>query len=98
MAYPCVMLNYQVHKLHTNYQWALTLLSTAGTRLRSTPSATSSTRAARTPSFFELDGPYRAMVLPASTEEGRLLKKRSVYALKLTPATPCSTWMAPWLS
>lgn len=26
--------------------------------------------------FFELDGPYRAMVLPASTEEGRLLKKR----------------------
>ena len=28
--------------------------------------------------FFELDGPYRAMVLPASTEEGRLLKKRYV--------------------
>ena len=26
--------------------------------------------------FFELDGPYKAMVLPASTEEGRLLKKR----------------------
>ena len=48
--------------------------------------------------FFELDGPYRAMVLPASTEEGRLLKKRLVYALKLTPATPCSTWMAPWPS
>ena len=26
--------------------------------------------------FFEVDGPYRAMVLPASTEEGKLLKKR----------------------
>lgn len=26
--------------------------------------------------FFEIDGPYRAMLLPASTEESRLLKKR----------------------
>lgn len=26
--------------------------------------------------FFELDGPYRAMVIPASTEEGKKLKKR----------------------
>ncbi|CAN0340367.1 unnamed protein product, partial [Discosporangium mesarthrocarpum] len=26
--------------------------------------------------FFEVDGPYRCMVLPSSTEEGRLLKKR----------------------
>ena len=22
MAFPCVMLNYQVHKLYTNHQWA----------------------------------------------------------------------------
>eukprot|EP00644_Phytophthora_capsici_P000698 jgi/Phyca11/533658/estExt2_fgenesh1_pg.C_PHYCAscaffold_160024 len=26
--------------------------------------------------LFEVDGPYKAMVLPASTEEGKLLKKR----------------------
>ena len=26
--------------------------------------------------FFEVDGPYRCMVLPASQEEGKLLKKR----------------------
>ena len=26
--------------------------------------------------FFEVDGPYRCMVIPASTEEGKLLKKR----------------------
>ncbi len=26
--------------------------------------------------FFEVDGPYRAMVLPASSEEGKTLKKR----------------------
>ena len=28
--------------------------------------------------FFEVDGPYRAMILPASKEEGKKLKKRSV--------------------
>jgi len=26
--------------------------------------------------FFEVDGPYKAMVLPASKEEGKKLKKR----------------------
>lgn len=26
--------------------------------------------------FFEIDGPYKCMFLPASREEGRLLKKR----------------------
>lgn len=26
--------------------------------------------------FFEVDGPYRAMILPASKEENKLLKKR----------------------
>ena len=26
--------------------------------------------------FFEVDGPYRAMILPASKEEGKRLKKR----------------------
>ena len=29
--------------------------------------------------FFEVDGPYRAMILPASKEEGKKLKKRFVY-------------------
>lgn len=26
--------------------------------------------------FFEIDGPYRAMVIPASKEENKMLKKR----------------------
>ncbi len=26
--------------------------------------------------FFEIDGPYRAMIIPAAREEGKLLKKR----------------------
>ena len=28
--------------------------------------------------FFELDGPYKAMIIPAGKEEGKLLKKRYV--------------------
>lgn len=28
--------------------------------------------------FFEVDGPYRAMILPGSKEEGKRLKKRYV--------------------
>lgn len=28
--------------------------------------------------FFEVDGPYLAMILPASKEEGKKLKKRQV--------------------
>jgi DNA polymerase epsilon subunit 1 len=28
--------------------------------------------------FFEIDGPYRAMIIPAAREEGKLLKKRYV--------------------
>ena len=31
--------------------------------------------------FFEVDGPYRAMILPASKEEGKKLKKRWFYQL-----------------
>lgn len=26
--------------------------------------------------FFEVDGPYKAMVIPAAREEGKVLKKR----------------------
>lgn len=28
--------------------------------------------------FFEVDGPYKAMLIPAAREEGKLLKKRYV--------------------
>lgn len=66
MAYPCVMLNYQVHRLYTNHQYQTEVDSVH--HIFNTRSENSI--------FFELDGPYRAMVLPASTEEGRLLKKR----------------------
>ena len=65
-AYPCGMLNHLVHDSFTNSQYH-TLVDPA--KLRYKVSSENSI-------FFEIDGPYRAMILPSSVEEGRLLKKR----------------------
>jgi DNA polymerase epsilon subunit 1 len=66
LEYPCIMLNADVHENFTNHQYQD--LKDPLTGKYETKSECSI--------FFELDGPYRCMVLPASTEEGRLLKKR----------------------
>jgi DNA polymerase epsilon subunit 1 len=66
LEYPCIMLNADVHENFTNHQYQD--LKDPVTGKYATKSECSI--------FFELDGPYRCMVLPASTEEGRLLKKR----------------------
>jgi DNA polymerase epsilon subunit 1 len=66
ISYPCVMLNADVHENYTNHQYQT---------LTDTKQLTYDTKS-ECSIFFELDGPYRAMVLPASTEEGKLLKKR----------------------
>lgn len=81
--YPCVMLNLFVHKEFTNHQYQDRMDSISSD---STPGGTGTTKeqneyheyATREECsiYFELDGPYSAMVLPASQEEGRLLKKR----------------------
>lgn len=66
LEYPCVMLNADVHDNFTNHQYqTLTDQKRGVYETRSDNSI-----------FFEVDGPYRCMVLPASTEEGKLLKKR----------------------
>lgn len=65
-AYPCVMLNHLVHDQFTNDQYQ-TLIDPQNKKY-----AVSSENSI----FFEIDGPYRAMILPSSTEEGKLLKKR----------------------
>ncbi|KAL3942259.1 MAG: hypothetical protein SGBAC_003529 [Bacillariaceae sp.] len=66
LEYPCIMLNADVHDNFTNHQYqTLTNSKEGGYESRSECSI-----------FFEVDGPYRCMVLPASTEEGKLLKKR----------------------
>jgi len=66
LEYPCVMLNAACHEKFTNHQYQTLIDPERGTY--STRSECSI--------FFEVDGPYRCMFLPASTEEGKLLKKR----------------------
>lgn len=66
LEYPCTMLNADVDANFTNHQYQT--LEDSEKRKYSTRSENSI--------FFEVDGPYRAMILPASTEEGKLLKKR----------------------
>jgi len=66
ISYPCTMLNHLVHAQYTNHQYhELTDKSTGNYQVRSENSI-----------FFELDGPYKAMILPSSKEEDKLLKKR----------------------
>lgn len=64
-SYPCTMLNHLVYAQFTNHQYHDLDPETGEYRIHSENSI-----------FFELDGPYRAMILPSSKEEDKLLKKR----------------------
>ncbi|KAG6837398.1 hypothetical protein H0H93_010016 [Arthromyces matolae] len=64
-SYPCTMLNHLVHDQFTNHQYHDLNPETGEYDIHSENSI-----------FFELDGPYRAMILPSSKEEDKLLKKR----------------------
>ncbi|KAK3997967.1 DNA polymerase epsilon catalytic subunit A [Cladorrhinum sp. PSN332] len=66
ISYPCVMLNHLVHDKFTNDQYQT--LVDPKTFKYETHSDNSI--------FFEVDGPYRAMILPTSKEEDKNLKKR----------------------
>ncbi len=66
ISYPCVMLNHLVHAKFTNHQYQ-ELVDPLSFRYE-THSDNSI--------FFEVDGPYRAMILPTSKEEDKNLKKR----------------------
>jgi DNA polymerase epsilon subunit 1 len=66
ISYPCVMLNHLVHARYTNHQYQ-TLVDPA-TFMYEIKSDNSI--------FFEVDGPYKAMILPTSKEEDKNLKKR----------------------
>ena len=70
LEYPCAMLNADVADRYTNHQYQ---------NLVQAPNGGSTKKYAAHSEcsiFFELDGPYKAMVLPASPEEGKLLKKK----------------------
>ncbi|RDB26807.1 DNA polymerase epsilon catalytic subunit A [Hypsizygus marmoreus] len=64
-SYPCTMLNHLVHDQFTNHQYHDLHPESGEYVIHSENSI-----------FFELDGPYRAMILPSSKEEDKLLKKR----------------------
>jgi DNA polymerase epsilon subunit 1 len=66
MSYPCAMLNVMVANHNTNDQFE-TLVDKEARRYE---------RSSEMTIEFEVDGPYLAMVLPASKEEGKLIKKR----------------------
>ncbi|RMD43043.1 hypothetical protein DV735_g2091, partial [Chaetothyriales sp. CBS 134920] len=66
VSYPCIMLNHLVHARFTNHQYQT--LTDPATFKYETHSDNSI--------FFEVDGPYRAMILPTSLEEDKNLKKR----------------------
>ena len=64
-SYPCVLLNKTTANSFTNHQYQTRDPVTGDYETRAECSI-----------FFEVDGPYKAMVLPASTEEDKKLKKR----------------------
>ncbi|KAK9473977.1 TCP-1/cpn60 chaperonin family-domain-containing protein [Dipodascopsis tothii] len=66
VSYPCMMLNHKVHGRFTNRQYQ-SLADARAFRydVREENSI-----------YFEVDGPYRAMILPTSKEEDKNLKKR----------------------
>jgi DNA polymerase epsilon subunit 1 len=66
ISYPCTMLNHLVHAQYTNHQYE-TLVDSDNFRYEKHSDNTI---------FFEVDGPYKAMILPTSKEEDKNLKKR----------------------
>ncbi|XP_077235840.1 DNA polymerase epsilon catalytic subunit A-like [Tasmannia lanceolata] len=66
ISYPCIMLNVDVARNNTNDQYQT---------LKDPVSKTYTTHS-ECSIEFEVDGPYKAMILPASKEEGILIKKR----------------------
>lgn len=65
-SYPCSIFNILIHEKYANTQYQD--LADPKTLKYDTRTEMSI--------FFEIDGPYRAMIIPAAREEGKLLKKR----------------------
>ena len=66
VSYPCAMLNKDVETLYKNPQYQNLHPTNEGEYEKSTECTI----------FFEVDGPYKAMILPAAKEEGKTIKKR----------------------
>ncbi|KAF9999127.1 DNA polymerase epsilon catalytic subunit, partial [Modicella reniformis] len=66
ISYPCTMLNHLVYDKFTNKQY----------QILKNPDEHEYETIEENSIFFEVDGPYHAMILPSSKEEDKLLKKR----------------------
>ena len=76
-SYPCSILNILIYEKYMNDQY----------QVLSEPALLKYETHREMSIFFEIDGPYKAMVLPAAREEGKQLKKRyAVYNLNGTIA------------
>lgn len=64
-SYPCSILNILIYEKYLNKQYQVLVDSQT---LKYTTQMEMSI-------FFEIDGPYKAMILPAAREEGKQLKK-----------------------
>ena len=64
-SFPCTMLNSMIYEKYSNKQYNYIDSDTGEWKVRNEMSV-----------FFEVDGPYKCMVLPAAKEEGKMLKKR----------------------
>jgi DNA polymerase epsilon subunit 1 len=65
-SYPCVILNKDVNDRYTNHQYQDLVDGQVGAYTIRSDCAI----------YFEVDGPYRAMILPAAREQGKTIKKR----------------------
>jgi DNA polymerase epsilon subunit 1 len=66
LSFPCTMCNRLIYDKYANNQYQTLVDKKTGAY---------DTRQEMTV-FFEIDGPYRCMLIPASKEEGKMLKKR----------------------
>jgi len=66
-SYPCVALNFRVREEFSNHQYQVKVSDSSVDEYK---------KLSECSILFEVDGPYRAMILPASTEEGKKIKKR----------------------
>jgi DNA polymerase epsilon subunit 1 len=65
LSFPCTMLNFLIYEKYCNRQYQALNPVTNFYETKKEMSI-----------FFEVDGPYRCMVIPAAKEEGKMLKKR----------------------
>jgi DNA polymerase epsilon subunit 1 len=65
-SFPCTMCNVLIYDKYANKQYQSLVDKKAGIYEQRTEMSV----------FFEIDGPYRCMVIPASKEENKMLKKR----------------------